>query len=137
MTNDPELEELFQDPAHREVVDLLKMSQPETAPPLDPNFRTMLRIKLMTEARRTLQPRGARRGFSFSLRPKALVPATAAVAATPPMTSGMQPLKLRAQAKSAVAMKIGIADVRGGVVPNIMFRLRANWHRWHRTGNEW
>ena len=46
MTNDPELEELFQDPAHREVVDLLKVSRPAAAPPLDPNFRTMLRRTL-------------------------------------------------------------------------------------------
>ena len=56
MTNDPELEELFQDPAHREVVDLLKLSRP-AAPPLDPNFRTYLRTKLMTEAHRTLRRR--------------------------------------------------------------------------------
>ena len=69
MMNDPELEELFQDPAHREVVDLLKMSRP-AAPPLDPNFRTYLRTKLMTEARRTLQPQSARRGFPFRLGPK-------------------------------------------------------------------
>ena len=41
--NDPELEELFQDPAHREVADLLKMSRP-AAPPLDPHFRNYLRV---------------------------------------------------------------------------------------------
>jgi len=101
MTNDPELEELFQDPAHREVVDLLKMSRPAAAPPLDPNFRTMLRIKLMTEARRTLQPRGARRGFSFSLGPKALVPAMAAVAAGFLVVLGIQ-IYLQRQPESAM-----------------------------------
>ncbi|HKV31688.1 MAG TPA: hypothetical protein VJT14_11810, partial [Candidatus Dormibacteraeota bacterium] len=101
MSNDPELEELFQDPAHREVVDLLKMSQPAAAPPLDPNFRTMLRIRLMTEARRTLQPRGARRGFSFNLRPRALVPAMAAVAAGFLIVLGIQTY-LQRQPESAV-----------------------------------
>lgn len=101
MTNDPELEELFQDPAHREVVDLLKMSRPAAAPPLDPNFRTALRIRLMTEARRTLQPRGARRGFPFSLRPKALVPAMAAVAAGFLIVLGIQ-VYLQRQPESAV-----------------------------------
>ena len=101
MMNDPELEELFQDPAHREVVDLLKMSRPAAAPPLDPNFRTMLRIKLMTEARRTLQPRGARRGFSFSLRPKTLVPAMAAVAAGFLVVLGIQ-IYLQRQPESAM-----------------------------------
>jgi Big-like domain-containing protein len=78
--NDPELEELFQDPAHREVVDLLKTSRP-AAPPLDPHFRNYLRAKLMTEARRTLQPRASRPWFRFSLTPKAMAPAMAAVAA--------------------------------------------------------
>jgi Big-like domain-containing protein len=77
--NDPELEELFADPAHREVVDLLKTTRP-AAPPLDPHFRNYLRAKLMTEAQRTLQPRTARPWFS-SLRPKVLAPAMAAVAA--------------------------------------------------------
>jgi hypothetical protein len=101
MMNDPELEELFQDPAHREVVDLLKMSRPAAEPPLDPNFRTMLRIRLMTEARRTLQPRGARRGFSFSLRPKALVPAMAAVAAGFLVVLGIQ-IYLQRQPESAM-----------------------------------
>jgi len=50
--NDQELEELFADPAHREVVDLLKASRP-AAPPLDPHFRSYLRAKLMSEAQRT------------------------------------------------------------------------------------
>jgi len=77
--NDPELEELFADPAHREVVDLLKTTRP-AAPPLDPHFRNYLRAKLMTEAQQTLQPRAARPWFS-SLRPKVLAPAMAAVAA--------------------------------------------------------
>jgi hypothetical protein len=101
MTNDPELEELFQDPAHREVVDLLKRSRPAAAPPLDPNFRTTLRIKLMTEARRTLQPRGAQRGFPFSLRPKVLVPAMAAVAAGFLVVLGIQ-VYLQRQPESAM-----------------------------------
>src|SRR5437879_13873188 len=100
MSNDPELEELFQDPAHREVVDLLKLSRP-AAPPLDPNFRTYLRTKLMPDAHRTLQPRTARRGSPFSLTPTARAPPLAPVAARslavprapaqlqpPPATSG-------------------------------------------------
>lgn len=89
MMNDPELDELFQDPAHREVVDLLKLSRP-AAPPLDPNFRTYLRTKLMTEAQRTLQPQAARRGFRFNLSPKALAPAMAAVAAAFLVVLGIQ-----------------------------------------------
>ncbi|OLE36958.1 MAG: hypothetical protein AUG48_05755 [Actinobacteria bacterium 13_1_20CM_3_68_9] len=78
--NDQELEELFADPAHREVVDLLKASRP-AAPPLDPHFRNYLRAKLMSEAQRTLQPRAARPWFPFSLKPKVLAPMMAAVAA--------------------------------------------------------
>ena len=101
MTNDPELEELFQDPAHREVIDLLKMSRPAASPPLDPNFRTTLRIRLMTEARRTLQPRGARRGFPFSLRPRGLGPAMAAVAAGFLVVLGIQ-VYLQRQPESAM-----------------------------------
>jgi hypothetical protein len=80
MMNDQELEELFADPAHREVVDLLKASRP-AAPPLDPHFRNYLRAKLMSEAQRTLQPRAARPWFPFSLKPKVLAPMMAAVAA--------------------------------------------------------
>ena len=80
MMNDSELEELFQDPAHREVVDLLRTSRPAT-PPMDPHFRNYLRAKLMTEARRTLQPGASRPWFPFTLSPKALAPAMAAVAA--------------------------------------------------------
>jgi hypothetical protein len=101
MMNDPELEELFQDPAHREVVELLRMSRPAAAPPLDPNFRSYLRTKLMTEARRSLQPQAARRGFSFSLRPKALVPAMAAVAAGFLIVLGIQ-VYLQRQPESAM-----------------------------------
>jgi hypothetical protein len=80
MMNDPELEELFREPSHREVVDLLKASRP-AAPPLDPHFRSYLRTRLMTEAQRTLQPRASRSWFPFTLRTRALVPALAAVAA--------------------------------------------------------
>lgn len=76
--NDPELDEIFTDPAHQEVVELLKASHP-AEPPLDPHFRSYLRAKLMTEARRTL-PRRARRSW-FSLSPRTLAPAMAAVAA--------------------------------------------------------
>jgi hypothetical protein len=78
--NDPELEELFNDPADRAVVDLLKASRP-AAPPLDPHFHNYLRAKLMTEARRTLPARASRPWFPFTLSPKTLAPAMAAVAA--------------------------------------------------------
>ena len=50
---DPELEDLFTHPAELEVVRLLKASRPAT-PPLDPHFRSYLRGRLLTEARRTL-----------------------------------------------------------------------------------
>ena len=75
---DPELDEIFTDPAHQEVVDLLKASRPAD-PPLDPHFRSYLRAKLMTEAQRTLPRRATRSWFSFS--PRTLAPAMAAVAA--------------------------------------------------------
>src|ERR1700716_1520198 len=78
--NDPELEELFGDPADRAIVDLLKASRP-AAPPLDPHFRNYLRAKLMTEARQTLPARASRPWFPFTLSPKSLAPAMAAVAA--------------------------------------------------------
>ena len=78
--NDPELDELFADPADRAVVDLLKASRPAT-PPLDPHFHNYLRAKLMTEARRTLPAGASRSWFPFTLSPKALAPAMAAVAA--------------------------------------------------------
>jgi hypothetical protein len=121
--NDPELEELFQDPAHREVVDLLKMSRP-AVPPLDPNFRSYLRTKLMTEARRTLQPRAARRGFSFSLRPKVLLPAMAAVAAGFLVVLGIQvylqnqsPSSMVAVDLSHIQNKTNVATAEPIVIP--------------------
>jgi len=80
MMNDPELEELFAEPAQREVVDLLQASRP-AAPPLDPQFRNYLRAKLMMEARRSLQPRASRPWFPFTIKPKVLAPMMAAVAA--------------------------------------------------------
>ncbi len=75
---DPELEELFTDPADREVVDLLKSARPAT-PPLDPHFRNYLRTKLMAEARKTLPKR--ERAPWFSLRLPSAPLAMAAVAA--------------------------------------------------------
>src|SRR5436309_1396804 len=80
MMDDKELDELFTDPAHQEVVDLLKASRPAT-PPLDPNFRLHLRAQLMAEARKTLTPRAARPWFPFTFTPRLLAPAMAAVAA--------------------------------------------------------
>lgn len=80
MKDDPELQEIFTDPAHQEVVDLLRSARPKT-PPLDPNYRSYLRAKLMTEARRTLPRRAARPGFFSRLGPRTLAPAMAAVAA--------------------------------------------------------
>ncbi|MDQ6710893.1 MAG: Ig-like domain-containing protein [Candidatus Dormibacteraeota bacterium] len=77
MTDDPELRELFTDPADREVVDLLRASRP-AAPPLDPHFRNYLRAKLMTEARNTLAAPNRRRWYQ--LGPVGMVPAMAAVA---------------------------------------------------------
>ena len=78
--DDRELDELFTDPAHHEVVDLLKASRPAT-PPLDPNFRLHLRAQLMAEARKTLTPRPSRSWFPFNFTPSVLAPAMAAVAA--------------------------------------------------------
>ena len=78
--DDPELQEIFTDPAHQEVVDLLKASRP-APPPLDPHFRSYLRAKLMTEAQRTLPAQAGRSWFPFSLTPRTLAPAMAAVAA--------------------------------------------------------
>ena len=78
MMHDPELDEIFTDPAHQEVVDLLKATPP-IEPPLDPHFRSYLRAKLMTEAQRSLPRRAGRSWFSF--RPRMLAPAMAAVAA--------------------------------------------------------
>ena len=78
--DDRELQELFTDPAHQEVVELLQESRPGT-PPLDPHFRSYLRAKLMTEARRTLTPAASRPWYGFLLSPRTLTPAMAAVAA--------------------------------------------------------
>jgi hypothetical protein len=80
MMHDPELEEVFSDPADRAIVDLLKTSRP-AAPPLDPHFNNYLRAKLMTEARRTLPARASRSWFRVNLSPRRLAPAMAAVAA--------------------------------------------------------
>src|SRR3989442_1710399 len=90
-----------------ELEDLLKTSRP-AAPPLDPNFRTYLRTKLMTEARRTLEPRATRRWFPFNLSPKALVPAMAAVAAGFLVVLGIQIYLQNQPASGMVA-----ADLRG------------------------
>jgi len=76
--DDPELQELFRDPANREVIDLLRATRP-AAPPLDPHFRNYLRAKLMTEARDRLAAPAHRRWFQ--LGPVGMVPAMAAVAA--------------------------------------------------------
>jgi hypothetical protein len=109
MMNDPELEELFQDPAHREVVDLLQTSRP-AAPPLDPQFRNYLRAKLMTEARRTLQPRASRPWFAFSLTPKAMVPAMAAVAAGFLIVLGFEVYTNNQRTPAPVADVSGVAN---------------------------
>src|ERR1700730_18511623 len=77
--NDPELEELFADPAHREIVDLLKTTRP-AAPPLDPHFRNYLRARLMTEGQRTLEPRAPRPWWPFTLKPQVVPPMMAQVA---------------------------------------------------------
>ena len=103
--NDPELDELFQDPAHREVVDLLKLSRPAT-PPLDADFRNYLRAKLMAEARHTLQPRASRRRFPFSLSPRVLAPAMAAVAAGFLVVLGIQIYLQNQPASSMVAVDL-------------------------------
>jgi Bacterial Ig-like domain len=108
--NDPELEELFQDPAHREVVDLLKMSRP-AAPPLDDNFRNYLRAKLMTEARRTLQPGTSRRWFPFTLSPRAMVPAMAAVAAGFLVVLGVQ-IYLHNQSPSSSMVAVDLSRIQ-------------------------
>ena len=100
MTTDPELEELFADPAHREVVDLLKTSRP-AAPPLDPHFRSYLRTRLMTQAQRTLPPRASRPWLPFTLRTRPLGPALAAVAAGFLVVLGVE-VYLQNQPQSAI-----------------------------------
>jgi hypothetical protein len=109
MRDDPEFEELFQDPAHREVVDLLKTSRP-TVPPQDPHFRNYLRAKLMTEAQRTLQPRAAKPWFPFTLKPKVLAPMMAAVAAGFLIVLGFQIYLLNQPASNGVAVVLPIND---------------------------
>lgn len=80
MRDDSELQELFTDPSDEEILDLLKASRP-AAPPIDPNFRSYLRAKLMTEAQRTL-PRSAARGWlGLGFRPRTMAFSMAAVAA--------------------------------------------------------
>jgi len=78
MMDDPELHELFSDPADREVIALLKASRP-AVPPLDPHFRSYLRAKLMAQARDSLNTPSRRRWFQ--LGPVGMAPAMAAVAA--------------------------------------------------------
>lgn len=80
MMDDPELQEIFGDPGDKEVLDLLKSARPKT-PPLDPNFRSYLRAKLMTEAQRTLPRRASQPWFTRLLGPRLLAPAMATVAA--------------------------------------------------------
>jgi hypothetical protein len=112
MMNDPELEELFADPAHREVVDLLKASRPAT-PPLDPHFRNYLRAKLMTQAHRTLQPRAVRPWFPFSLKPKVLAPMMAAVAAGFLVVLGVQIYLHKQPTSDSVAVILPAKDKTG------------------------
>lgn len=80
MMDDPELQEIFTDPAHQEVVDLLKTARP-TTPPLDPHFRSYLRAKLMDEARRSLPRPSSRPWYAFGFRGRAVALSMAAVAA--------------------------------------------------------
>jgi hypothetical protein len=80
MMDDPELQELFSDPADREVIDLLKASRP-AVPPLDPHFRNYLRAKLMAQARDSLATPTPTRRRWFQLGPVGMAPAMAAVAA--------------------------------------------------------
>ena len=77
--DDPELQEIFTDPAHQEVVDLLRYTRPGT-PPMDPNFKTYLRAKLVDEARRTLPRASSRPWSAFGLRARTLALSMAAVA---------------------------------------------------------
>ena len=110
---DPELQEIFTDRAHQEVVDLLETSRP-AAPPLDPHFRSYLRAKLMTEARRTLGPQAARPWFSF-LRPGALAPAMAAVAAGFIVVLGVEVYLHNQPTGSSVAYNINQLDRKTNV----------------------
>lgn len=112
--NDPELEELFADPADRAVVDLLKASRP-AAPPLDPHFHDYLRAKLLTEARRTLPARAPRSWFPFRLSPNRLAPAMAAVAVGFVVVLGVE-IYLHGQTEAPqVAYNIGQIDKQTNV----------------------
>ncbi|MDQ6883160.1 MAG: Ig-like domain-containing protein [Candidatus Dormibacteraeota bacterium] len=106
--DDTELQELFTDPADREVIKLLQSSRP-SAPPLDPHFRNYLRAKLMTEARNTLAAPSRRRWYQ--LGPAGMVPAMAAVAAGFILVLGIQ-IYLRQQSvqTSPVAANIQAID---------------------------
>src|SRR5438132_12289707 len=86
------------------------LSRP-AAPPLNPTFRTYLRTKLMTEAHRTLQPRTARRGFPFSLSPKALAPAMAAVAAGFLVVLGVQ-IYLQNQSPTSGMVAVDLSHIQ-------------------------
>jgi len=114
MMNDPELDELFADPADREVVDLLKASRP-AAPPLEPHFRNYLRAKLMTEARRSLPARASRPWFPFRLSPRTLAPAMAAVAAGFLVVLGVEVYLHGQPAAPQVAVNITAIDKKTGV----------------------
>src|SRR5216683_4536502 len=59
-----------------------------------------------SDLHRTLQPRAARRGFSFSLRPKVLLPAMAAVAAGFLVVLGIQVFLQNQSPSSMVAMDL-------------------------------
>ncbi len=119
---DPELKELFTDPADREVVELLKASRP-SAPPLDPNFRNYLRTKLMAEARRTLPRRERAPGFTWRMPNTVL--ALAAVAAGFVVVLGIS-VYLQRNGNSPVAV---VADIR--LVNNNMARAISivSWER--------
>ena len=80
MMDDPELQEIFTDPAHQEVVDLLKTARPST-PPLDPHFRSYLRAKLMDEARQSLPRSSSRPWYAFGFRGRTVALSMGAVAA--------------------------------------------------------
>jgi hypothetical protein len=95
MMDDPELQEIFTDPAHQEIVDLLKTARP-TTPPLDPHFRSYLRAKLMDEARRSLPGPSSRPWYAFGFRGRTVALSMAAVAAGFLVVLGIQ-VYLRSQ----------------------------------------
>ncbi len=127
---DPELEELLRHPLDRQVIELLRASRP-AAPPLDPDFRSQLRMKLVGEARRVLTQTPPRPWLSLTFRPR---PALVAVAAgflvvlmggiayqklNPPVPSPIEAITTSVDRKSNVAIaepiKIGF---RGPVDKN-------------------